>query len=187
MTVLGNAHVVTMDDAGTELADGWIRIEDGFVAEVGSGKPPEPGDDLAGAVVTPALLNTHHHLFQTLTRARAQEADLFTWLKELYPLWARLDAEAEYAAARTGLAELALSGCGTVFDHHYVFPHGEEGLIETELRAARELSVRIVASRGSMDLGESDGGLPPDSLVEELDAVLVGTERLAGLHEQGPG
>jgi len=187
MTVLGNAHVVTMDDAGTELDSGWIRIEDGFVAEVGSGEPPEPGDDLAGAVVTPALINTHHHLFQTLTRARAQEADLFTWLKELYPLWARLDAEAEYAAARTGLAELALSGCGTVFDHHYVFPHGEEGLIEAELQAARELGVRIVASRGSMDLGESDGGLPPDSLVEELDAVLVDTERLAGLHEQGPG
>src|SRR6266566_10140245 len=186
MTVLGNAHVVTMDDAGTELDSGWIRIEDGFVAEVGSGEPPEPGDDLAGAVVTPALINTHHHLFQTLTRARAQEADLFTWLKELYPLWARLDAEAEYAAARTGLAELALSGCGTVFDHHYVFPHGEAGLIEAELQAARELGVRIVASRGSMDLGESDGGLPPDSLVEELDAVLVDTERLAGLHEQGP-
>ncbi len=187
MTVLANAHVVTMDDAGRELDSGWIRIEDGFVVEVGSGEPPEPGDDLAGAVVTPALINTHHHLFQTLTRARAQEADLFTWLKELYPLWARLDAEAEYAAARTGLAELALSGCGTVFDHHYVFPHGEEGLIEAELRAARELGVRIVASRGSMDLGESDGGLPPDSLVEELDAVLADTERLAGLHERGHG
>ena len=187
MTVLANAHVVTMDDGGTELADGWIRIEDGFVAELGSGTPPESGEDLAGAIVTPALINTHHHLFQTLTRARAQEADLFAWLKELYPLWARLDAEAEYAAARTGLAELALSGCGTVFDHHYVFPPSEDGLIEAELQAARELGVRIVASRGSMDLGESDGGLPPDVLVEELDAVLADTERLAGLHEQGPG
>ena len=187
MTVLANAHVVTMDDAGTELSGGWIRIEDGFVAEVGSGEPPEPGEDLAGAVVTPALINTHHHLFQTLTRARAQEADLFTWLKELYPVWALIDAEAEYAAARTGLAELALSGCGTVFDHHYVFPRGEDGLIEAALQAARELGVRIVASRGSMDLGESDGGLPPDGLVEELDAVLADTERLAALHESGPG
>src|SRR5262245_61973115 len=187
MTVLANAHVVTMDDAGTELDRGWIRIENGFVAEVGAGDPPERGDDLKGAVVTPALINTHHHLFQTLTRARAQEADLFTWLKELYPMWARLDAEAEYAAARTGLAELALSGCGTVFDHHYVFPRGEDGLIEAELEAAQELGVRIVASRGSMDLGESDGGLPPDSLVEELDAVLADTERLATLHEPGPG
>jgi cytosine/adenosine deaminase-related metal-dependent hydrolase len=186
MTVLANAHVVTMDDAGTELAGGWVRIEDGFVAEIGSGQPPEPGEDLAGAVITPALINTHHHLFQTLTRARAQEADLFTWLKELYPVWARLDAEAEYAAARTGLAELALSGCGTVFDHHYVFPRGEDGLIEAEVEAARGLGVRIVASRGSMDLGESDGGLPPDGLVEELDEVLADTERLAALHETGP-
>jgi cytosine/adenosine deaminase-related metal-dependent hydrolase len=187
MTVLRNAHVVTMDDAGTELADGWIRIENGFIAEVGSGEPPEAGEDLDGAVVTPALINTHHHLFQTLTRARAQDADLFTWLKDLYPVWARLDAEAEYAAARTGLAELALSGCGTVFDHHYVFPRGEDGLIEAGLTAARELGVRIVASRGSMDLGESGGGLPPDTLVEEPDDVLADTERLATLHESGPG
>src|SRR5919198_400632 len=143
MTVLANAHVVTMDDAGTELAGGWILIEDGLIAEVGSGTPPEMGEDLAGAVVTPALINTHHHLFQTLTRARAQEADLFTWLKELYPVWARLDAEAEYAAARAGLAELALSGCGTVFDHHYVFPRGEDGLIEAELQAARERRLQL--------------------------------------------
>src|SRR3954467_14639754 len=181
MTVLGHAHVVTMDDAGTELPAGWVRIESGFVAEVGSGPPPEPGDDLAGAVVTPALINTHHHLFQTLTRARGQEADLFTWLKELYPVWARLDAEAEYAAARTGLAELALSGCGTVFDHHYLFPRGKDGLIEAEVQAARELGVRLVASRGSMDLGESDGGLPPDAVVEERDDVLVATEAAAAL------
>jgi cytosine/adenosine deaminase-related metal-dependent hydrolase len=187
VTVLRNAHVVTMDDAGTELSDGWIRIEDGLVADVGSGEPPEPGEDLDGAVVTPALINTHHHLFQTLTRARAQDADLFTWLKELYPVWARLDAEAEYAAARTGLAELALSGCGTVFDHHYVFPRGEDGLIEAALTAARELGIRMVASRGSMDLGESGGGLPPDALVEKPDDVLADTERLAPVHESGPG
>jgi cytosine/adenosine deaminase-related metal-dependent hydrolase len=187
VTVFANAHVVTMDDAETEFDAGWIRIENGFVAELGGGEPPEPVEDLGGAVVTPALINTHHHLFQTLTRARAQEADLFTWLKQLYPVWAGLDAEAEYAAARTGLAELALSGCGTVFDHHYVFPRGQDGLIEAELEAARELGVRIVASRGSMDLGESDGGLPPDGLVEELDAVLADTERLAALHETDPG
>src|SRR5256885_13915551 len=99
MTVLGNAHVVTMDDAGTELDSGWIRIEDGFVAEVGSGEPPEPGDDLAGAVVTPPLINTHHHPFQTPTRAPAPEAHPLPRPKELYPLWAPLDAPAEYAAA----------------------------------------------------------------------------------------
>jgi cytosine/adenosine deaminase-related metal-dependent hydrolase len=137
--------------------------------------------DLRGAVVTPGLVNTHHHLYQTLTRARAQEADLFTWLRTLYPTWARIDAEMEYAAARTGLAELALSGCSTVFDHHYVFPRGVSGLIEAELAAARELGVRMVASRGSMDLGESEGGLPPDELAEDLDAILADTERLAAL------
>jgi cytosine/adenosine deaminase-related metal-dependent hydrolase len=139
--------------------------------------------DLGGAVVTPGLVNTHHHLYQTLTRARAQDADLFTWLRTLYPVWARIDAEMEYAAARTGLAELALSGCSTVFDHHYVFPRGKTGLVEAEVRAAQELGVRIVASRGSMDLGESQGGLPPDSLVEEIDAVLADTARLAALQD----
>jgi cytosine/adenosine deaminase-related metal-dependent hydrolase len=185
-----NAWLVVMDDAGTEYASGWVLVEDGFVRATGEGTPPpaEETIDLGGALVTPGLVNTHHHLFQTLTRARAQEADLFTWLRELYPVWAHLDAEAEYAAARAGLAELALSGCTTVFDHHYVFPSGREGLIEAEVQAARELGLRIVASRGSMDLGESDGGLPPDDLVEDLDAVLAETERLAGaLHESGPG
>jgi cytosine/adenosine deaminase-related metal-dependent hydrolase len=242
--ILANAWVVTMDDAGTELERGWLRIEGDLIAEIGAGDPPSASDmsgavadaptapplggeeppatrpecdsnsganasrplqqkgdnsptagpngqaqpagkddvrDLRGAVVTPGLVNTHHHLYQTLTRARAQEADLFTWLRTLYPTWARIDAEMEYAAARTGLAELALSGCSTVFDHHYVFPRGVGGLIEAELAAARELGVRMVASRGSMDLGESDGGLPPDELAEDLDAILADTERLAAL------
>ncbi len=170
-----------MDAAATEYERGWLRIEAGIVAELGEGDPPGPADDLHGAVVTPGLVNTHHHLYQTLTRARAQDADLFTWLRTLYPVWARIDDEMLYAAARTGLAELALSGCTTVFDHHYVFPHGVSGLIEAEIAAARELGVRIVASRGSMDLGVSDGGLPPDNLVEEIDGVLADTERLAGL------
>ncbi len=185
--LLGNAHVVTMDDAGSEHADGWVLIADGRVEAVGGGAPPEADErvDLGGAVVTPGLVNTHHHLYQTLTRARAQEADLFTWLKTLYPVWAGIDEESVYAAARTGLAELALSGCTTVFDHHYVFPRGTSGLIEAEVRAARELGMRIVASRGSMDLGASDGGLPPDSLVESLDGVLADTERLAGLQDDG--
>jgi cytosine/adenosine deaminase-related metal-dependent hydrolase len=189
-TLYANGWIVTCDDAGSEHQDGWVLVQDGLVAAVCHGQEPEADarEGLGGAVVTPGLVNTHHHLFQTLTRARAQEADLFAWLRELYPVWARIDAEAEYAAARTGLAELALSGCTTVFDHHYVFPRGQEGLIEAEVQAARELGVRIVASRGSMDLGASDGGLPPDELVEELDAVLADTERLAGeLHEPGPG
>jgi cytosine/adenosine deaminase-related metal-dependent hydrolase len=178
--IYADGYVVTMDDQGTELERGWIRVEDGLVAAVGSGEPPEGDrDDLGGALVTPGLVNTHHHLYQTLTRARAQQADLFTWLRELYPVWAGIDAEAEYAAARTGLAELALSGCTTVFDHHYVFPRGRDGLIEAEVQAAQELGVRLVASRGSMDLGKSQGGLPPDDLVERPADVLAETERLA--------
>ena len=192
MSVLyANGWIVTCDDAGTEHESGWLLVENGTIAAVGAGDEPEADErvDLAaGAVVTPGLVNTHHHLYQTLTRARAQEANLFDWLRELYPVWTGIDAEAEYAAARTGLAELALSGCTTVFDHHYVFPRGREGLIEAEVQAARELGLRIVASRGSMDLGLSQGGLPPDELVEEIDAVLADTERLVhALHEPGPG
>src|SRR6185437_10524074 len=181
--ILENAWIVTMDDGGTEHERGWLQIEDGLVATTGSGDPPEHGEDLRGAVVTPGLVNTHHHLYQTLTRARAADADLFTWLKTLYPVWARIDDQMVYAAARCGLAELALSGCTTVFDHHYVFPRGVTGLVEAEVRAATELGVRIAASRGSMDLGESDGGLPPDALAEKLDAVLADTERVAALHD----
>jgi len=186
--LLANAYVVTMDDAGTEHENGWVLVRDGLVEAVGSGARPEAERvvDLGGALITPGLVNTHHHLYQTLTRTRAQEADLFTWLKALYPLWGRIDAESEYAAARTGLAELALSGCSTVFDHHYVFPPGRPGIVEAELRAAHELGLRIVASRGSMDLGESQGGLPPDALVEDGDEALAATEALAALHEEGP-
>jgi cytosine/adenosine deaminase-related metal-dependent hydrolase len=188
--LLANGWIVTMDEAGTEHESGWVLMVDSIVSEVGSGAVPEADEvvDLNGAVVTPGLVNTHHHLCQTLTRARAQDADLFTWLRELYPYWARLDADAVYAAARTGIAELALAGCTTVFDHHYVFPHGTTGLVEAEVQAARELGVRIVASRGSMDLGESEGGLPPDSVVEQLDDVLAATDELATtLHEPEPG
>jgi cytosine/adenosine deaminase-related metal-dependent hydrolase len=184
--LLANAHVVVMDDAGTEHSDGWVLLEGDVVSEVGGGGEPEADEreDLRGAVLTPGLVNTHHHLYQTLTRARAQEADLFTWLKTLYPIWGQVDEEAEHAAARTGLAELALSGCSTVFDHHYVFPSGSGDLVEAEMSAARELGVRLIPSRGSMDLGESDGGLPPDSLVEDPDEVLAETERLAARYSE---
>ena len=186
-TLYRNAYVVTMDDAAAEHEGGWLLVADGSIEAVGGGDPPaaDASVDLRGAVVTPGLVNTHHHLYQTLTRARAQEGTLFEWLRTLYPVWASIDEEAEYAAARTGLAELALSGCSTVFDHHYVFPRGRSGFVEAEIRAARELGVRIVASRGSMDLGESQGGLPPDSLVEDVDAILADTERLAALQDDG--
>jgi cytosine/adenosine deaminase-related metal-dependent hydrolase len=188
-TLFANGHIVTMDAAGTEVPNGWLLVDDGFVEEVGSDNPPpaEAYENLAGALVTPGLVNTHHHLFQTLTRTRAQQADLFTWLKHLYPLWQQIDADAEYAWARAGLAELALSGCTTVFDHHYVFPRGQTGLLEAAIQAARELGVRIVAARGSMDLGESEGGLPPDELVEDSEHVLGETRRAAELHEREPG
>jgi cytosine/adenosine deaminase-related metal-dependent hydrolase len=190
-TLYANGWVVTMDDAGTEHPVGWALVEGARIAAVGAGAEPEGEHvriDLGGAVVTPGLVNTHHHLYQTLTRARAQQADLFTWLRELYPVWAGIDAEAEYAAARTGLAELALSGCSTVFDHHYVFPRGRPGIVEAEVQAARELGVRLIAARGSIDLGASVGGLPPDDLVESLDAVQAETEALhSELHERGPG
>jgi cytosine/adenosine deaminase-related metal-dependent hydrolase len=170
-----------MDDDGTEHEDGWVLISGGAIESVGGGEPPEADEriDLGGAVVAPGLINTHHHLYQTLTRARAQEADLFTWLKTLYPIWAGIDAESEYAAARTGMAELALSGCSTVFDHHYVFPREQTGLAEALLEAERSVGVKLFFGRGSMDLGESDGGLPPDSLVEDLDTILSATETLA--------
>ena len=182
-TAFVRAHVVTMDDDGSEHPSGWLLVGEGLVQDVGAGTPPAADDvvDLDGAVVTPGLVNAHHHLWQNLTRARAQDENLFGWLRTLYPVWARIDEEAEYAAARCGLAELALSGCTTVFDHHYLFPPGRSGLLEAEIRAAREMGVRIVASRGSMDLGESDGGLPPDSLVEERDDVLAATEAAATL------
>jgi cytosine/adenosine deaminase-related metal-dependent hydrolase len=179
--LLANAYVVVMDDAGSENESGWVLIENGVVVQSGGGPEPraERREDLGGALVTPGLVNTHHHLYQTLTRTRAQQADLFTWLKTLYPIWGRIDAEAEHAAARTGLAELALSGCSTVFDHHYIFPRGAGDLIEAEMTAADAIGVRLIPSRGSMDLGASGGGLPPDSLVEDADDVLADTERLA--------
>src|SRR4051794_23377764 len=188
--VVEGCAVATVDPAGTEFAEGHVLVDGDRIVAVGPGSaPPSDGTrvDGTGCLATPGLVNTHHHLYQTLTRARAQQADLFGWLRELYPIWAGIDAEAEYAAACAGLAELALSGCSTVFDHHYVFPQGRTGLVEAEVHAARELGVRIVASRGSMDLGVSNGGLPPDELVEDIDAVLADTERLVGeLHQLGP-
>jgi cytosine/adenosine deaminase-related metal-dependent hydrolase len=180
-TLLHGAYVVTMDDAQTEYEDGWVLIRDGAVEATGGAALPDADEriDLGGALVTPGLVNTHHHLYQTLTRARAQQADLFTWLKTLYPIWARLDGEAEYAAARTGIAELMLSGCSTVFDHHYVFPKGQPDVVDALLEAASDIGAHLVVGRGSMDLGESNGGLPPDELVEERDAILEETEELA--------
>jgi len=188
--LLADAYIVTMDDEGAEYDGGWALVADGRIDSVGAGERPQADEtvSLGGAVVTPGLVNTHHHLYQTLTRARAQQADLFTWLRELYPVWAGIDAESEYAAARTGLAELALSGCSTVFDHHYVFPRGQSGIFEALVEAARELGIRFQPCRGSMSLGRSAGGLPPDDVVEDHDAILADSERLvAAYHDPSPG
>jgi cytosine/adenosine deaminase-related metal-dependent hydrolase len=182
-TLFMNAYIVTMDEAGMEHDSGWLLVDDGKVTQSGSGARPQADvvHDLGGALITPGLVNTHHHLWQNLTRARAQNENLFGWLKALYPIWARIDPESEYAAARAGLAELALSGCTTVFDHHYLFPQGGNDLLEAEIRAARDLGVRLVASRGAMDRGESEGGLPPDDVVEDRDEALAATEAAAAL------
>jgi 8-oxoguanine deaminase len=185
--------VATMDDAGTEIPGGSILIEDGAIIWVGAGEPPIPATDTVrvdgrGAVAIPGLINTHHHLYQVLTRARAQDQGLFGWLRELYPVWAGMDAEWERAAAAVGLAELALSGCSTTTDHHYVFPLGVTGLLEAEIDAANSIGLRFHPCRGSMDLGASQGGLPPDSVVQDTDTVLAETEEAVGRHhDPGPG
>jgi cytosine/adenosine deaminase-related metal-dependent hydrolase len=184
--------VVTMDDAGTEIPGGSILVEDGEVAWVGSGTPPNAeGADLLdgrGTVALPGLVNTHHHLYQTLTRVRATEEGLFGWLTELYPVWAGLDAEWERAAAAVGLTLLALSGCSTTTDHHYVFPAGEEGLLEAEIDAAAEIGLRFHPCRGSMDLGKSAGGLPPDSVCQDADTILDHTQAVVRrFHDPAPG
>lgn len=186
--------VVTMDDRGTEIPGGSILIDDGAIAWVGSGEPPGGKGagtervDGRGTVALPGLVNTHHHLYQTLTRARAQAEGLFGWLRELYPVWAGLDEEWERAAATVGLAELALSGCTTTTDHHYVFPRETTGLLEAEIEAAREIGLRFHPCRGSMDLGESAGGLPPDPVVEDTDDALARTEEaVTRFHDPSPG
>ncbi|MCD6726768.1 MAG: 8-oxoguanine deaminase [Solirubrobacteraceae bacterium] len=184
--------VVTMDDAGTELHGGSILIEDGVVTWVGTGVPPDGADatrlDGRGAIALPGLVNTHHHLCQVLTRVRAQDEDLFGWLKALYPVWATLDVEWQRAAAAAGLAELVLSGCTLSTDHHYAFPDGVDGLLEAEIEAARRIGVRFHPNRGSMDLGARDGGLPPQVLCQDADTILAETEAaVARFHDPRPG
>jgi cytosine/adenosine deaminase-related metal-dependent hydrolase len=181
-----------MDDAGTEISGGSILIEDGTIAWVGAGEPPDADGaerlDGRGTVALPGLVNTHHHFYQSLTRVRAQGEGLFGWLTELYPVWAGVDEEWERAAAGVALAELALSGCTTTTDHHYVFPRGAKGLLEAEIEAARTAGLRFHPCRGSMDQGASAGGLPPDQIVEDPDDVLARTEEaVAGFHDAGPG
>jgi len=181
-----------MDAQRREIPDGGLFIRDGFIAQAGpSAELPASADetlDLRGHVVFPGLINTHHHLYQTLTRAvpAAQDANLFNWLKTLYPIWANLTPEAIRLSTFTGLAELALSGCTAASDHLYIFPDGCR--LDDEIEAAREIGVRFHASRGSMSLGESKGGLPPDRVVENEDFILKESQRLIEqYHDPKPG
>jgi len=174
--------LVTMDDQRREISDGGLFIRDGLIEKVGS-TDELPGEadevyDLSDHLILPGLINTHHHFYQTLTRAvpAAQDANLFNWLKTLYPIWARLTPEGVRISTKTAMAELALSGCTTASDHLYLFPNGSR--LEDEIQAGIETGLRLQASRGSMSLGESEGGLPPDSVVEKEDDILKDSQRL---------
>ena len=178
-----NARVlVTMDASRRELEQSGLFIRDGLIEQVGpSSELPSTADtvlDLRDHVVLPGLVNTHHHLFQTLTRAvpAAQDADLFSWLRVLYPIWAKLTPDAMRSSTQLGLAELALSGCTTASDHGYIFPNGCR--LDDQIHAALEVGLRFHASRGSMSLGESAGGLPPDLLVETEATILEDSGRV---------
>lgn len=188
-----NATVlVTMDDDRREIADGGLFARDGVIEQVAvTADLPATADDVldaSGHLVLPGLVNTHHHLYQSLTRAvpGAQDAGLFDWLRTLYPIWANLTPEAVEAATTLGLLELARSGCTTAFDHQYLWPNGSS--IDDQFAGAEPVGIRFHASRGSMSLSEKDGGLPPDTVVQDHDTILSDTVRaIAAFHDPGPG
>ncbi|HKL70729.1 8-oxoguanine deaminase [Salibaculum sp.] len=176
--------VLTMDDARQEMSGADILVRDGVIARLGQGidAPEAQVIEAGGCLVTPGLVNTHHHLFQTLTRAvpGGQDALLFGWLQTLYPIWARFGPEEMFTSARIGLAELALSGCTLTSDHLYLFPNGAR--LDDTIAAAAEVGLRFHPTRGAMSIGESDGGLPPDALVESEAAVLEDCIRVIDAH-----
>jgi cytosine/adenosine deaminase-related metal-dependent hydrolase len=184
--------LVTLDDRRREIPDGGLFVRDGFIEQVGpTADLPASADeilDLRGQVVLPGLINTHHHFYQTLTRAvpAAQDANLFNWLKTLYPIWGRMTAADIHVSTQLALAELALSGCTAASDHLYIFPNGSR--LDDEIEAAQTVGLRLHASRGSMSLGESQGGLPPDHVVEAEDFILRDSQRLIETyHDPKPG
>jgi cytosine/adenosine deaminase-related metal-dependent hydrolase len=192
LLVRNAAVLVTMDDQRREIPQGAIFIRDGWIEDVGpSAAFTQEADevlDLHGHLVLPGLINTHHHFYQTLTRAipAAQDVDLFQWLKTLYPIWAGLTPEDIRISTQLAMAELALSGCTTASDHLYIYPNGCR--LDDEIEAARQMGMRLHASRGSMSLGESKGGLPPDSVVEDEHAIMEDTRRLIETyHDAEPG
>ncbi|MDP2519131.1 8-oxoguanine deaminase [Shimia thalassica] len=183
------SHVLTMDDARREMAGVDIRIKDGVIAEIGHGLAGGAETVLAsGCVVTPGLVNTHHHLYQTLTRAvpGGQDALLFGWLQTLYPIWSRFGPDEMFISAQVGLAELMLSGCTLTSDHLYLFPNGAR--LDDTIDAAAEIGMRFHPTRGAMSIGESDGGLPPDMLVEREEDILNDAIRLVDrFHDASEG
>lgn len=190
--VLNGCHVVTMNTARDEHPSGYVAIDGHRI--VGAGALPVP-DRLAGArqldasgcLATPGLINTHHHLYQWATRGRAVDATLFDWLTELYPVWAGIDEQIVTAAATAALAWLARTGCTTTMDHHYLFPAGGGDLLAATVEAALEVGLRFHPTRGSMDLGASDGGLPPDDVVEDRDAIMAATAAaIEKFHDPSP-
>lgn len=193
MIIIENCAVATVDAGGTEYGDGHVVVDGDRIVAVGRGHAGRYHRstrrvDGGGCLATPGLVNTHHHLYQWATRGLAQEADLFGWLRQLYPVWAGIDAETVEAAAGAGLAWLALSGCTTTTDHHYVFPRRSGDLLGATVTAAAAIGLRFHPCRGSMDLGVSAGGLPPDELVEDTDAALAATEEAINrFHDPEPG
>jgi cytosine/adenosine deaminase-related metal-dependent hydrolase len=188
LLVTGADLVATMDADDRELAGGWVAITDGLVSAVGgSGEPAPPAATVLradGCLITPGLINTHHHIFQNLTRAYrpAINGSLFDWLTVLYPLWAGLREEDAYLSAWVGLAELALGGCTTTTDHLYVHPRRAGDLIGASIAAAVEVGLRFHPTRGSMSLSQKDGGLPPDSVVQDDDEILASSAELVARH-----
>ena len=180
LLVKNTAVLATMDDERREIPNGGLFIRDNVIEQVGpTAELPQTADtilDLTDHVVLPGLVNTHHHLYQSLTRVLAQDSNLFDWLTTLYPIWANLTDEAIYVSTLTGLAELALAGCTTSSDHLYIFPN--DCTLDSQIRAAQEIGVRFHAARGSMSLGESQGGLPPDRVTEDEDFILRDSRRL---------
>src|SRR6202521_195974 len=173
-----------------EIENGWLLARDGMIAEVGSGQPPKADAtlDLQNCVAVPGLVNAHDHMYQWATRGFVPDGTLFEWLRALYPVWALSDADAVRVAARAAMARLLLSGCTLSTDHHYVFPSGRAGIFQALVETARELGLRFHPCRGSMSLGESKGGLPPDSVVEGEDAILADTEeKIHDFHDPAPG
>jgi cytosine/adenosine deaminase-related metal-dependent hydrolase len=191
--VIEGCAVATVDAAGTEHESGHVVVEGNRIVAVGGGPASEDAGkktwrfDGRGCLATPGLVNCHHHLYQWATRGLAQQATLFEWLVELYPMWAFVDEEIEHAAACAGLAALARSGCSTSMDHHYVFPREVGDLLTAEVEAAREMGLRFHPTRGSMDLGRSHGGLPPDEVVEDRDEILAASEKaIDRFHDPSP-